>query len=92
LEGFRTTDFTDFMDGKSVGSYPCYPYHYMKKSRISDKIFLTVVASSFPSFPSVQNRYVKSVISGERGQPASLRANLLLFHLAIKKSVNGIVI
>jgi len=31
------------------------PYHYRKKSRISDKILLTVVFSSFPSFPSVQN-------------------------------------
>jgi hypothetical protein len=29
--------------------------HYRKKRRISDKIFLTVVFSSFPSFPSVRS-------------------------------------
>ncbi|MGA3180762.1 MAG: hypothetical protein ABSF38_10495 [Verrucomicrobiota bacterium] len=46
----------------------------MKKSRISEKILLTIVPSSFPSFPSVQNRSVKSVVLPRTPQSGCPRA------------------
>jgi hypothetical protein len=40
-------NFTFLLSFSQAVSNPCHPYHYSEKSRISDKIFLTV---AFPSF------------------------------------------